>query len=341
MSTYLYNRGTISADGGYASYAIWTPGLGDDTIVNQGTINGSIHTWSRSRTAADRSHINKQKQARRSDPPGFLLSARDNGTVQSAGLPVTLVFICLVALLASGLTFFSGFGLGTLLMPAFALFFPVEQAIALTGVVHFLNGLFKLALVGKDADRGVLIRFGLPALVASFVGALVLARLADVPPITSYELPGMPAVVTPVKLAIGALLLVFASLEFSERFARLSLPPRYLPVGGEALGGLAGMQGALRSAFLLRAGLDKQAFIGTGVAIAVLIDLSRVGVYATGLRQQAHELDYPLLAAAVLSAFAGAYLGNRYLKKLTMKHVQGIVAVLLFAVALGLISGVM
>ena len=33
--------------------------------------------------------------------------------------------VCLVALLASGLTFFSGFGLGTLLLPAFALFMPL------------------------------------------------------------------------------------------------------------------------------------------------------------------------------------------------------------------------
>ncbi len=32
--------------------------------------------------------------------------------------------VAAVALLASGLTLFSGFGLGTLLLPAFALFFP-------------------------------------------------------------------------------------------------------------------------------------------------------------------------------------------------------------------------
>jgi hypothetical protein len=36
-----------------------------------------------------------------------------------------LILTGTVALLTSGLTLFSGFGLGTLLMPAFALFFPV------------------------------------------------------------------------------------------------------------------------------------------------------------------------------------------------------------------------
>ena len=256
---------------------------------------------------------------------------------------MTLIIICVVAFLASGLTFFSGFGLGTLLLPAFALFFPVEQAVALTGVVHFLNGLFKLGLVGRHTDKGVLIRFGLPALAASLVGAVVLTQLAAVPPITTYSILGKSLVVTPAKVAIGGLLLVFASLEVSDRFGKLSLPPRYLPIGGLLsgfFGGMAGMQGALRSAFLLRAGLGKEAFIGTGVAIAVLIDISRLGVYSTALGSQARELDYPLLAGAVLSAFAGALLGNRYLTKLTRAHVQRIVAAFLFAIGLGLVAGV-
>jgi len=45
-----------------------------------------------------------------------------------------LVLIGLAALLTSGLTLFSGFGLGTILMPVFALFFPLPLAIAATAV---------------------------------------------------------------------------------------------------------------------------------------------------------------------------------------------------------------
>ena len=58
-----------------------------------------------------------------------------------------LAVISLVAFLTAILTFFSGFGLGTILMPVFAIFFPVDIAIALTGVVHFSNNLFKLSLI--------------------------------------------------------------------------------------------------------------------------------------------------------------------------------------------------
>jgi len=43
----------------------------------------------------------------------------------------------------------------------------------------------------------------------------------------------------------------------------------------------------------------------------------------------------------VISALAGALLGNRYLPQVTLSGIRGIVAALLFAVALGLISGVL
>ena len=52
-------------------------------------------------------------------------------------------------------------------------------------------------------------------------------------------------------------------------------------------------------------------------------------------------LDYGLLTAAVLAAFLGAFLGNRYLKKMTMRGVQWVVAVTLFAVSIGLVAGLM
>lgn len=252
--------------------------------------------------------------------------------------------ICTVALLASALTFFSGFGLGTLLLPAFALFFPIEQAVALTAVVHLLNSLFKLVLVGRHADGQVVLRFGLPAIAMSFLGAWVLVWLAGIAPVFSYPAFGRVLAVTPVKLVVGLLLLLFASLELSPRFRKLSFGPQHMPLGGLLsgfFGGLSGMQGALRSAFLSRAGLTKEAFIGTGVVVACLIDFSRLAVYSTSVAGEGARLDYGLLGAAVLAAFLGAALGNHYLSKMTMPGIQRIVAVMLFVVALGLVSGLL
>lgn len=254
------------------------------------------------------------------------------------------VVICAVALVASGLTFFSGFGLGTLLLPAFALFFPVEQAVALTAVVHFSNGLLKVALVGRHADRRIVLRFGLPAIAASFAGAWVLVWLARFGPVYTYTLFGKSVSVLPAKLVIGLLLLGFALIEIIPRLRDRSFGSQYLPLGGVLsgfFGGLSGMQGALRAAFLARAGLTKEVFVATGVVIACLIDVSRLGVYSASLAKVGADLDYPLLAAAVLSAFAGTVLGNRYLKKVTMLGIQRVVAAMLFGVALGLVGGLL
>ena len=62
-----------------------------------------------------------------------------------------IIIISLTALLTSLMTFFTGFGLGTILTPVFAIFFPIDIAIALTGIVHLLNNIFKLGLVGKES----------------------------------------------------------------------------------------------------------------------------------------------------------------------------------------------
>jgi uncharacterized membrane protein YfcA len=252
--------------------------------------------------------------------------------------------ILAVAFVASGLTFFSGFGLGTLLLPAFALFFPIEQAVALTAVVHFLNGLFKLALVGRHADVGVLLRFAVPAVAASFGGAWLLFHLSDVPPLLTYSVGGYAAEVTAVKLVVGILLFLFALADVLPSSRDLSFAPRYLAVGGALsgfFGGLSGMQGALRSAFLVKVGLSKEAFIATGVVVAALIDISRLAVYVPALMREADRIDYALLGGAVLAAFAGAYLGKVVLSSVTMSSVRRIVAAMLFVVAAGLVSGVL
>ncbi|WP_262709590.1 sulfite exporter TauE/SafE family protein [Pontimicrobium aquaticum] len=131
------------------------------------------------------------------------------------------VIICLVAFLTAILTFFSGFGLGTILMPVFALFFPIELAIALTGVVHFFNNVFKLILVGNKANKSVLLRFGIPAIIAAFIGAWVLLNITDLQSIYSYNIGERLFEITPVKLIIAILLIIFSVIELLPFFDKL------------------------------------------------------------------------------------------------------------------------
>jgi uncharacterized protein len=250
--------------------------------------------------------------------------------------------VCVAALLASGLTLFSGFGLGTLLMPVVALFFPLEVAIALTAVVHLANNLFKLGLLGRHAVPRVLLVFGVPAVLAAFAGAALLQGLGSVPPLFSYAVGGRTVSVSLLKLVIGGLILGFAVLEVVPRFAGLALDRKWMPLGGLLsgfFGGLSGHQGAFRSLFLIKAGLSKEAFVATGVVIAVMVDVARMLVYGFGSLRAMEGVAWPLVGAASGAAFAGAFLGRLLLKKVTIRFVQWMVSVLLVVVALGLISG--
>lgn len=251
------------------------------------------------------------------------------------------IIICAVALFASGLTFFSGFGLGTILLPVFALFFPVEVAIALTAIVHFLNNVFKFFLVRKNVDKQVLLRFGIPAIAVAFLGAYLLNYLSEMKPFYEYGFSGKSFQITAIKVIIAVLLIFFALFDLIPRLKNLQFGKKYLPLGGLVsgfFGGLSGHQGALRSAFLIRAGLSKEAFIGTGIAIACLIDISRLSVYSEHIIKNNESLNWNLVILATLSAFAGAFLGNKLLKKITISFLQKFVAVALivFSVFLGL-----
>ncbi len=258
-----------------------------------------------------------------------------------------LVLIGLAALLTSGLTLFSGFGLGTILMPVFALFFPLPLAIAATAVVHFANNLFKFGLMARQADWPVVAKFSVPAAITAILGAASLTLFDRLPALWQYSFAGAAFEITPVKAVIGGLIVLFALLELSPRFQALAFPPRWLPVGGALsgfFGGLSGNQGALRSAFLLKAGLSKDAFVATGVVSAVIVDAVRLTVYGTAMLAdhfaQAQALALPVVVGSVC-AFIGAFVGRRALQKVTLRTVQLIVAVAMLGIGTGLVLGLL
>jgi uncharacterized membrane protein YfcA len=253
------------------------------------------------------------------------------------------VIICLVAFLTSILTFFSGFGLGTILLPVFALFFPIELAVALTGVVHFFNNVFKLFLVGKNANKAVLINFGIPAVFAAIIGAYVLVNITDIKPLYTYTFLTGTFEITVVKLVIAILLITFAIIELSPIFNALKFEKKHMSLGGALsgfFGGLSGHQGALRSAFLINSGLTKETFIGTTVVISSVVDFSRLSVYATRFFESGLNENKLLILCATLSAIIGAIIGNQLLKKITLKFIQKLIAFLLILISLALGFGI-
>jgi uncharacterized protein len=258
------------------------------------------------------------------------------------------VIVAAAAISVSALTLFSGFGLGTVLLPVFALFFPVEGAVAATAVVHGANNAFKLTFMGKYADKTLVIRFGIPAILAAFAGAAALGFVAHAGEIASYQVGAHMAVITPVKLVMGMLMITFALFELLPRLRDMTFERKHLVTGGIVsgfFGGFSGHQGALRSAFLAKAVISPKAFVGTGAAIGFMVDAARIFTYGMVFFQSgaAGPIDpeqWPLIITGIVAAFAGVMTGTRLLRKITMKTVRIITGILLVGIALGLGSGI-
>jgi uncharacterized membrane protein YfcA len=254
--------------------------------------------------------------------------------------------ISLVSLIVAALTFFSGFGLGTLLMPAFALFFPIEVAIAATAVVHLVNNVFKVYLVGKNADKKVVLQFAVPAVIFAMIGAWLLNYFTILPPVFVYSLGDNAFQVSPVKLVIAILMIIFAIVELVPVLSKISFKASLIPVGGALsgfFGGLSGHQGALRTAFLVRLGLQKKVLIGTMVLSAVIVDVARLLIYgltffARDFRLLSQQDGLYLVLVGSIAAFAGSFIGARILEKITLHFLQVFIAIalLVIAVALGM-----
>ncbi|MBI2418226.1 MAG: sulfite exporter TauE/SafE family protein [Ignavibacteriales bacterium] len=259
-----------------------------------------------------------------------------------------LFFIVITACGVSILTFFSGFGLGTLLMPVFALFFPLQYAIAATAVVHLLNNIYKATLMGKYAERKILLQFGLPSAIAAFAGAFVLTMLSESTTLFTYTLFAKSFAISIIKIVIALLMIVFALFEILPVLQKIQFNKKYLPAGGLLsgfFGGLSGHQGALRTAFLMRLGLDKKQLIGTLVLIAVLVDISRLSVYFNAFTgHQSTILENTQLRYAVMTgcigALAGTTVGKQIFEKTTIKTIQIAVTVMLLLIAVLLGAGI-
>jgi len=255
-----------------------------------------------------------------------------------------IFIVSIVTFTAAILTFFSGFGLGTILTPIMMIFFPTEIAIAFTGLVHFSNNIFKFFLVGKNIDKKVLIRFGLPSVIAALIGSYLLVLIDENIVIFSYHFFDKKINVVLVKFLISILLITFAIIDLIPQIKNLNFDKKYLPVGGFLsgfFGGLSGNQGALRSAFLVKQGLEKSIFVATTVAISSLVDITRLGIYSTNFLNLNYSDFYQLGFFSVVSAVAGSFIGNKLLKKVTIEQIKKIVALLLVLLGMSLLIGIL
>lgn len=254
-----------------------------------------------------------------------------------------ILIISLVTFFAALLTFFSGFGLGTILTPVMLIFFPPEIAISLTGIVHFSNNIFKLSIVGKNYDKAVLLKFGIPAILSSFIGASALFYISN-DTLYKHNLFYQTLEVSYLDVIISIILIIFVLFDLIPFLNKIKFNKSILPVGGFLsgfFGGLTGNQGALRSAFLIKLNLEKTIFIATTVVISFFVDLTRIGIYASKINFFEISEYLGFGSASIFSAIFGSFIGYKFLKKITLNFIRNLVAFMILLIAFLLLLGIL
>ena len=220
------------------------------------------------------------------------------------------------AVVAGAIASISGFGIGSVLTPVLSTQFDVRLAITMVSLPHLAGTFVRFLLVRTHIDRDVLLGFG----AASAIGGLVGASLQ--------------AVVQSSALAIiFGLLLVFAGLGSLTGFAqhmRFS-GRRSALVGGVVsglLGGLVGNQGGIRAAALLGFDVQREAFVATATAVALIVDGARIPVY---LVTQGTDLAPRglLIVMLAVGAVVGTLIGGWTLRRMDEAVFRRVVGVLL------------
>lgn len=230
------------------------------------------------------------------------------------------VLIGIITFVASVIGTMSGFGTSTILVSTLPLFlpFPLPQTLLFVGIIHVFADLWKMLLFRRGFDWKLVVSFGVPAVVASVVGAWVTLGI---------EGDALIRVMGAALVAFGAL--IVARPSFKVRRGRATSL-----VGGGASGfvaGLLGVGGPIRGAFLAAYDLPKAAYISTAGAIAFATDLVRVGAYAAGGTRMP-ELYLSGLPVFIAISFAGAVLAQRVVNAVSQAAFRRIIAALLIIV---------
>lgn len=232
------------------------------------------------------------------------------------------VAIALVAAVVAGaIASIAGFGIGSVLTPVIATQLDLRLAIAAVSLPHLAGTLVRLALVRTHIDRDVLLGFGLASAIGGLVGAALQAVAAS----------------SALAVVFGGLL-IFAGLGSLTGFARrMRFRGRAAALVGGAvsglLGGLVGNQGGIRAAALLGFDVERQAFVATATAVALVVDGARIPVYLATQGSALAPLA-PLIALLAIGAVIGTFAGGWALRRMPEPLFRRVVGVLLLGLGI-------
>ena len=220
--------------------------------------------------------------------------------------------VAAVSIVAGALASVVGFGIGSVLTPAFVLELDTKLAIAAVSVPHVVGTAQRLWRLRRHVEIPLLVRFGLPSAAGGFCGALLQGVLSD-------------SLVTGV---FASLLLFVGATEWTGLSTRMRFTGvvSYLAGGlSGLLGGLVGNQGGIRSAALLGFDVPKTTFVAVATATALIVDGARLPVYLYQEHDRLREVG-PVILVATAGVVAGTALGGGLLRRVPDRLFRRLVA---------------
>lgn len=236
---------------------------------------------------------------------------------------VAELLILVSGIVAGAIATVTGFGIGSLLTPTFAIWHDAKLAVAAVSVPHLIGTALRFWMVKGHVDRGVIWSFGLASAAGGLTGALL------------HSWASSPA----LKAVFGMLLVFVAVSELSGLARRMKFTGALAWLAGGLsglLGGLVGNQGGIRAGALLGFSMPKQAFVATATAIGLVVDAARMPVYAVVQGPQLAELWLPI-AVASAGVAAGTFAGYRLLTRIPEPVFRRVVAVLIGLLGLSML----
>jgi uncharacterized membrane protein YfcA len=228
------------------------------------------------------------------------------------------LLLTLAGIVAGAIAAISGFGIGSILTPLLAVWMGTKLAVALVSIPHFIGTALRFAVIRQHVNRRVLWSFGITSAAGGLIGALLHVWLRSV--VLGYVL---------------GVLLVFAGITGITGLAsRMKFGRTAAWIAGALsgmFGGLVGNQGGIRSAALLGFDLKRDEFVATATAIALLVDVFRMPVYAvTQFAQMAEQWEMIVIATVgvVIGTLSGKWMLSRIPQNVFRMMVAGIVLAL-------------
>jgi uncharacterized membrane protein YfcA len=180
---------------------------------------------------------------------------------------------------------------------------------------HFLGTGVRFWLLKSKVNRKILIRFGLLSAVGGLTGALL----------HTVVVSNLLQIIFAVMLMIAGTLGV---LRVSERLRFGKTSAAIIGLASGFFGGLVGEQGGIRSVALLNFDVEKEAFIATATATALIVDVVRMPVYFLTQSSQVSQFVVILILSSI-AVIAGTLAGNVVLKRIPEESFKVIVSFLI------------